>query len=78
LNTWAKTDDMIVCLAYLETGVSVTDELRASLPGHDAGSIRMRLQNFEYLATNGARGLSNTAAQTRRVWETVVKAGSPS
>ena len=30
----------------------------------------MRLQNFDYLATDGASGLSHVAAQTREVWAT--------
>jgi hypothetical protein len=70
-TTWAKSDDMIVCRSYLETGVMVTDELCARLPHHASGSIRMRLQNFDYLATGGASGLPNVAAQTREVWALV-------
>jgi hypothetical protein len=74
MTTWTETDDMIVCMWYLKAGMVVTDELRASLPRHEAGSIRIRLQNFEYLATSGASGLSNAAAQTREVWALVRKA----
>jgi hypothetical protein len=33
----------------------------------------MRLQNFDYLATDGTSGLANAAAQTREVWTTVQK-----
>jgi hypothetical protein len=33
----------------------------------------MRSQNFHCLATGGASGLTNAAAQTREVWETVQK-----
>jgi hypothetical protein len=75
MNSWSRTDDMIVCVSYLEDGVKVTDALRAGLPHHEAGSIRMRLQNFEYLVTGGASGLGNTSAQQREVWETVRLAG---
>jgi hypothetical protein len=31
----------------------------------------MRLQNVEYLATGGARGLSGVATQTREIWTLV-------
>ena len=35
------------------------------------GSIGMRLQNVEYLATGGDRGLSGVAAQTREIWAAI-------
>ena len=73
-NTWSRSDDMIVCMSYLESGVTVTDELRASLPHHKESSIYMRLQNFEYLATDGASGLANAAAQTRSIWRLIKQA----
>ncbi|HEY3881367.1 MAG TPA: hypothetical protein VGM12_22470 [Trebonia sp.] len=69
--SWTREDDLLVCTSYLANGTSVTDALRAAVPAHEAGSIGMRLQNFEYLATDGASGLANTAAQTREVWDTV-------
>jgi hypothetical protein len=69
--SWTREDDLIVCTSYLANGTSATDALRAALPGHEAGSIRMRLQNFRFLATGGEAGLANTAAQTREVWEIV-------
>lgn len=72
-TSWTRADDLIVCTSYLANGTTVTEELRAALPGHDGGSIRMRLQNFDYLATEGASGLANAAAQTREVWVTVQK-----
>jgi hypothetical protein len=31
----------------------------------------MRLQNVEYLATGGDRGLSGVSAQTREIWALV-------
>lgn len=71
--SWTREDDLVVCTSYLANGTSVTDELRAVLPGHQAGSIGMRLRNFYYLATDGASGLANAAAQTDEVWETVQK-----
>jgi hypothetical protein len=72
-TSWTRANDLIVCTSYLANGTTVTEELHAALPGHDAGSIRMRLQNFDYLATDGASGLANAAAQTREVWATVQK-----
>lgn len=69
-TSWTRADDLIVYTSYLNNGTTITDDLRADLPGHDAGSIRMRLQNFHYLATDGTSGLSHVAAQTREVWAT--------
>jgi hypothetical protein len=34
----------------------------------------MRLQSVEYLATDGARGLSQVAIQTREIWAPVAAA----
>jgi hypothetical protein len=70
-NSWTKADDTIVGMSYLDHGATVTDALRANLPGHAAGSIRMRLQNFEYLATGGASGLAHASAQTHEVWAAI-------
>jgi hypothetical protein len=76
VNTCTKADDAVVCLAYPRDGETVTDELAASLPHHTAGSIRMRLQNFQSLKTAGAAGLPNASAQTREVWTLVAAAGN--
>ena len=73
MNVWTKGDDAAVCLSYRDRGVKATPELLAALSHLTPGSIRMRLQNVEYLATGGARGLSGVSAQTREVW-TVVSA----
>jgi hypothetical protein len=68
MNTCTKADDAVVCLAYLRDGETVTDELAASLSHHHtAGSIRMRLQNFQSLKTAGAAGLPNGCCRGRRV-----------
>jgi hypothetical protein len=71
MNSWAKGDDAAVCLSYREHGVKATPELLAALSHLTPGSIGMRLQNVEYLATGGARGLSGVAAQTREIWALV-------
>ena len=68
MTTWTKGDDAAVCLSYREHGVKATPELPAALLHLTPGSIGMRLQNVEYLATGGARGLSGVAAQTRAIW----------
>jgi hypothetical protein len=68
MNVWSKGDDAAVCLSYLYHGVKATPELLAALSHLPPGSIRMRLQNVQYLATDGASGLSGVAAQTREVW----------
>jgi hypothetical protein len=75
MNTRTKGDDAAVCLSYRDHGVKATPELLAALSHLTPGSIRMRLQNVEYLATGGARGLSAVAAQTREIWALVSAAG---
>jgi hypothetical protein len=74
MNTWTKGDDAAVCLSYRDHGVKATPELLAALSHLTPGSIRMRLQNVEYLATGGARGLPRVAAQTREIWALVLAA----
>jgi hypothetical protein len=71
VNTWTKGDDAAVCLSYRDHGVKATPELLAALAHLTPGSIGMRLQNVEYLATGGARGLSGVATQTREIWTLV-------
>lgn len=71
MNTWTKGDDAAVCLSYRDHGVKATPELLAALSHLTPGSIRMRLQNVEYLATDGAHGLSGVATQTREIWTLV-------
>jgi hypothetical protein len=71
MTTWTKGDDAAVCLSYREHGVKATPGLLAALSHLTPGSIGMRLQNVEYLATDGARGLSQAAAQTREIWALV-------
>jgi hypothetical protein len=73
-NTWTRTDDMLVCMSYLADGETVTPELRAALPHHADGSIGARLGNFRYLASAGASGLPNYAAQSREVWAIIQRA----
>jgi hypothetical protein len=68
MTEWTRSDDEAVCLSYRDDGMQVTLALRTALPHLTPGSIRMRLQNVQYLATEGACGLPNAAAQTRAVW----------
>ena len=68
MNSWTKGDDAAVCLSYHDHGVKATPELLAALSHLPPGSIGMRLQNVEYVATGGARGLSGVSAQTREIW----------
>jgi hypothetical protein len=51
--------------------VKATPELLAALSHLTPGSIGMRLQNVEHLATGGTRGLSGVSAQTREIWALV-------
>src|SRR3984885_1563511 len=71
MNVWSKGDDAAVCLSYCYHDVKATPELLAALSHLTPGSIRMRLQNVQYLATDGASGLSGVAAQTREIWARV-------
>jgi hypothetical protein len=68
MNSWTKGDDAAVCLSYHDHGVKAAPELLAALSHLPPGSIGMRLQNVEYVATGGARGLSGVSAQTREIW----------
>jgi hypothetical protein len=65
VTDWTRADDLIIGVAYKESGLDVTDALTAALPDHDAGSIRMRLQNFQWLATGGQQGLYKVTESTR-------------
>ena len=65
MTDWTRTDDLIIGVAYNESGLDVTEALRAALPQHDSGSIRMRLQNFHWLATGGQHGLYKVTESTR-------------
>lgn len=66
MNTWTKGDDAAVCLSYRDHGVKATPELLAALSHLPPGSVGMRLQNVEYLATGGARGLSGVVRPDAR------------
>jgi hypothetical protein len=77
VNTWTKGDDAAVCLSYRDHGVKATPGLLAALSHHTPGSIGMRLQNVEYLATDGAHGLSGVARQTREIWALVSAHAKP-
>lgn len=71
MNSWTRGDDAAVCLSYRDHGVKATPELLAALSHLTPGSIGMRLQNVEYVATGGDRGLSGVSAQTREIWALV-------
>jgi len=71
---WTHGDDLIVGISYIQYGVNVTPELKAELPDHEDGSIRMRLQNFQYLATQGEEGLSNAAESTKDAYRALLPA----
>jgi hypothetical protein len=77
VNTWTKGDDAAVCLSYRDHGVKATPALLAALAHLTPGSIGMRLQNVEYLATSGARGLSGVANQTHEIWTLVSAYATP-
>lgn len=79
-HRWYRDDEIIALNAYSNGGqdADVSDavelvNLRAQRDGKGSfdkhGSMIMRLENFQYLATDGAKGLSNAAAQTVAVWE---------
>jgi hypothetical protein len=58
MTTWTKGDDAAGCLSYRQHGVKDAPEVIAAVSHLTPGSIGMRLQNVEYLATNGGCGLS--------------------
>jgi hypothetical protein len=67
MTTWSRGDDLIVGISYIQNGVHVTAE-----PEHDEGAIHMRLQNFQWLATQGEEGLSNAAESTKDAYQALI------
>ena len=72
MTDWTRADDLIIGVAFKETGLAVTEPLMAALPQHDAGSIRMRLQNFQWLASGGQHGLYKVTESTRWAHDVLV------
>jgi hypothetical protein len=82
---WTFEEDYLVCKFYLahieswgEHIGEIMEQLNAAGFGaRPKGSVRMRIQNYEYLLTGD--GLSNVATQSRNVYTVMVhQAGCPS
>ena len=73
---WTLEEDEIVCDFCLENcdieAVNLKplyDEIKKINPNRTDGTIRLRYQNFLYLATNGKKGLSKTKKQQKTVYD---------
>ena len=75
MATWAFEEDFIVCDYYLNHPNDwqqhldeLMDKLRERGFNRDKKSIRMRIQNYQYLDT-GKQGLANAANQSQRIFD---------
>jgi aspartate/tyrosine/aromatic aminotransferase len=68
-HDWSVDDDKAALRAYLEKVPMREASIIAKSLDITVGSFRKRIGNFEYLATNGEKGLSNFAKQSERVWK---------
>ena len=73
---WSIVEDYIVCqfyFAYINSwrehmDVVMTELSQAGFGAREEKSVRMRLQNYEYLHTQ-KKGLSNAAKQSQRIYD---------
>ena len=78
-KTWSFEEDFIVgkyFLSHIETWKEHLDELMRELKeagygSRDIGSVRMRIQNYEYIHT-GKHGLSGATKQSRRIYKGIM------
>ena len=75
-NKWTLEEDEIVCEYCLQNKdleqvnlKPLIDKIRKINPNRGDGTIRLRYQNFLYLATDGEKGLSKIKKQQRIVYE---------
>lgn len=71
---WTFEEDFLVCdfyLSHLDDWQQHLDDLMEELRergfNRDKGSVKMRIQNFQYFQTNGNQGLKNGAIQSKRI-----------
>jgi len=68
-HSWSIADDKAALKAYLK-GLSKSEADKiAENRGIKTGSFWMRIGNFQYLATDGKKGYSHYARQSRQGWE---------
>lgn len=76
---WSFEEDFIVCnyyLSHIDSWRDHIDEVMTELKNagfvtRDEKSVKMRIQNFEYLHTG--KGLSNVAKQTRKIYNVFIQ-----
>lgn len=81
---WQRDDEVIAIGAYFRIQDGESNDIAVNRavslvnrraqrddnpPFNNYGSMRMRIQNVQFLSTNGAIGLRNVARQTADVWE---------
>lgn len=80
MATWTFEEDFLVCTFYLDhlnDWQQHLDELMETLKerrfNRDKGTVRMRIQNFQYLQTFGSNGLKNGAKQSELIHQTFIR-----
>jgi hypothetical protein len=74
-HNWSVDDDKAALKAYLDKTPAKTINVIAEGRGIKYNSFCKRMSNFQYLVTNGEKGLSKYAKQSKRVWEEYKKTG---
>lgn len=80
MATWTFEEDFLVCTFYLDhlnDWQQHLDELMETLKerkfNRDKGTVKMRIQNFQYLQTGGSNGLKNGTKQSELIHQTFIR-----
>jgi hypothetical protein len=69
MHKWTKEDDKAALIIFLVGDMKREADIIAKSRGISSDSFRMKVQNFEYLASNGEKGLANYSSQSKMVWD---------
>ena len=72
-HNWTKEETKIALKAYLDGLTRKEAELVAKSNGIKTTSFIMRMSNFEYLLTNGKKGLSKIKSLEQEVYNEYIK-----
>lgn len=69
-NPWTKREDLVAVYLYLFKKHSKEDRAFFTAQiNHSDSSLNKRIDNVEWIATEGKKGLSHFAKQTKEVYE---------
>ena len=74
-HVWSVEDEKVALKAYLDNVPIKTAYRIAEGRGITGGSFWRKIGNFQYLATNGVKGLSGYSRQAERVWKEYKRTG---